>query len=74
MLEIDETRELEVKFKEAIETIYPNHSYDEELVQYDIYGSRCNGVGCVFHIQRMKNAIEYAERLKLNKSIIIEEN
>lgn len=74
MLEIDETRELEVKFKEAIETIFPNHSYDEEAVQYEIYSSRCNNGGCLFHIERMKNAIKYAERLKLNKSVIIEEN
>ena len=74
MLEIDETRELEVKFKEAIEIIYPGHSYDEEAVMYEIWGSRCNDIGCAFHIQRMNNAIKFAERLKLNKSVIIKED
>lgn len=72
MLEIDETSELEVKFKEALEIIYPNHEYNEEYVMYEILGSRLNSIGCIPHIERMRNAIKYAERLTLNKSVIIE--
>ena len=62
MINIDETRTLEVEYKKAIEAIYPDKIGDkdfEESIMFEILGSRCNSIACVYHIQRMKAVIDY---------------
>lgn len=72
-LTINENDSFEVEFKEAFEYFFKGKDDYESLVegaQFDVDMSRCDSIGCITHIQRMKGLIKcYKDEQKAKKVI-----
>ena len=72
-LNINENNSFEVEFKEAFEYFFKKRDNYKSLVecaQFDIDMSRCDSIGCIPHIHRMKGLIKCYEDEQKAKRVI----